>query len=322
MTSVTQILVPLDGSSLAEQALPYAQSLVGASGRITLLRVFRDPAPMRDAAGVEIVPEDLVGDWLVKDSQRYLDETAASFRSTLPAGIEVDTFVASGDAAGVILRTAADRGCELIVMTSHARGAIGRAAYGSVADRIARTADIPVVVVRPHGEDTAAQGTAISRIIVPLDRSKLAKEALPVAKAMALHLDASIHLVHVIDTFSSYMAINGMPVSQSMIDEWYAETSTELEAAAAEMRAAGVATTAAIYQGSTVANICEIAQPGDLIVMTSHGRSGFSRWFLGSIAEKLVRLAPVPVCLVPARHEAPDRSEAIAREMVVTAFDV
>ncbi|CAN5602019.1 universal stress protein [soil metagenome] len=320
MTSATQILVPLDGSSLAEQALPYAQSLVGASGRITLLRVFRNPAPFSNGAGSEIVPEDLVSEWMIKESQRYLDETAASFRLALPTGIEVDTLVVTGDPAGAILGTAADRNADLIVMTSHARGAFGRATYGSVADRIARTADIPVVIARPHNEESVEQHTAISRIIVPLDRSLLAQEALPVAKAMALHLGCSIHLVHVIDTFSSYMAITGVPVSQSMIDAWYADTRTELEAIEAELRAAGVAATSAIYQGSTTDNISEIAQPGDLIVMTSHGRSGFTRWFLGSIAEKLVRIAPVPVCLVPARHQAPVEAETVTDGIPVLAI--
>lgn len=306
MATATQILVPLDGSFLAKQALPYARALAGVDGRITLLQVIRASEPLRDAAGVEIVPEDIVSEWLLKEAHQYLNEAAGELRQTLLAGVDIDTLVVSGDPASAILQTAGERHADLIVMTSHARGAVGRAAYGSVADRVARTATIPVVITRPNDDGEVKEQPAIRRILVPLDLSPLSRGAIPTAQRMALHLGASVHLVHVIDNFSSYMAINGVPVSQALIDEWYADAKQELEKMRGELQAAGVETTAAIYQGSTYANICEIAKPDDLIVMTSHGRSGFSRWLIGSIAEKLVRLAPVPVCLVPARHPAAD----------------
>lgn len=316
--AATQILVPLDGSDLAKQALSYARALAGASGRITLLQVVRSPAPLRDATGVEIVPEDIVGEWILTEARQFLDEVATDFRGTLLAGIEVETIVAAGDPAGTILKVAADQHADLIVMTSHARGAVGRATYGSVADRVARTSTIPVVITRPMDDGDANEQPAITRIILPLDGSALSREAIPMARAMALHLGASIHLVHVIDTFSSYMAINGVPVSQPLLDEWYADSKHELEKIEGELKAAGARVDAAIYQGSTFANITEIAKPGDLIVMTSHGRSGVSRWLLGSIAEKLVRLAPVPVCLVPARHPIPaEETEYVTDETEV-----
>lgn len=321
MTASTQILVPLDGSNLAMQALPYARALAGAAGRITLLQVVRSSAPLRDATGAEIVPEDIVGEWILKEARQYLDETAAEFRQTLLAGVEVDTAVTTGDPASAILKAAEDRHADFIVITSHARGAIGRAAFGSVADRIARTSTIPVVITRPGDDSEGKEQPAISRIILPLDLSDLSREAVPVAQAMALHLGASVHVIHVIDNFSSYMAINGVPVSQALIDEWYADAKRELGKTEGDLKAAGVQATAAIYQGSALANISEIAKPGDLIVMTSHGRSGFTRWLIGSTAEKLVRLAPVPVCLVPARRPIPVTAEQ-ATEYVTDATEV
>lgn len=320
MTSATRILVPLDGSELAKQALPHARSLVGASGRIMLLRVVHTPAALRDATGAEIIPRDIAGEWMTKEARQYLDQISAELRQTLLAGVEVETLVATGDPASAILSTAQEHQADLIVMTSHGRGALGRAAYGSIADRIARSAAIPVVITRPGGKGSVDVNASIRRLIVPLDRSVLSREAIPVAKAIAQHLGSSIHLVHVIDNFSSFMANTGVPVSQSMVDQWYADSKRELEEFESELRASGIDVSSAIYQGSTAENLCEMAKPDDLIVMTSHGRSGFSRWLLGSIAEKLVRTAPVPVCLVPTRHEAPARSEAFVPAIVASTM--
>lgn len=311
MASTTSILVPLDGSILAATALPYARSLVGESGNITLLRVVETPSPGPSVLEPELVPENIASEWMLKDAEQYLETVAGELRQTLPADVTVETRVDDGDPAGAILRAATHHHTDFIVMTSHARGAFGRAAYGSVADRVARTAAIPVVITRPADDNAAEQGPTIRRIILPLDRSPVSREAVPVAKALALHLGCSIHLVHVIDNFSSYMADPGVPVPQPLLDQWYAEAHHELEAAETDLRTDGIIATSAVYQGSTVTNICEIATPGDLIVMTSHGRSGISRWLIGSVAEKLVRTAPVPVCLVPAHHRVPVESREV-----------
>ncbi|CAN5665289.1 hypothetical protein BH09CHL1_BH09CHL1_30440 [soil metagenome] len=320
MTARTHVLVPLDGSELAKDALTLARSLVGSSGQVTLLQVARHSAPLRDAAGVEIVPEEIVGEWILKEARENLSDVARTFSDTVAPGVDVVTHVVSGDPAGAILLAAEEYRADFIVMTSHARGAVGRAAFGSVTDRVARTATIPVIITRPELGDRTKAYPGVRRIIVPRDRSNRSNEALPVAKAMAQNLDSSIHLVHVIDTFSSYMAVTGAPISQPLLDEWYADSRHDLETAAADLIAAGIETTWAVYQGSTVANLCEIAEQSDLIVMTSHGRSGFTRWLIGSIAEKLVRTAPVPVCLVPARHEAP--AEAFAPFTNLQALEI
>lgn len=297
----TNILVPLDGSNLAESAIRYARALVGDSGTITLLQVLPAPESIRDAAGIEIVPAEIASEWGTKEAHDYLTKTAGRLRSSFLGPVTVDTVIATGDAAEEILNAATTTRATSIVMSSHARGAVGRAAFGSVADRVTRTAAIPVVISRPDEGSDDEGIPSIRRLIVPLDGSERSRGALGVARSLAQQLGATLYLIHVIDTFSSYMAVSGMPVSQAVVDEWHSEARKELDDAVKAVATQGLAVTSDIFQGNTVQNLCDIAQPGDLIVMTSHGRGGVKRWLLGSVAEKLVRTAPVPVCLVPAR---------------------
>ena len=142
-------------------------------------------------------------------------------------------------------------------------------------------------------------------ILVPLDGSPLAEKSLPVAIALATRLQVLAHLVTVIEgsgTTSLEMAAAAVSASR------FAEAVTRLQAAAqarlvgpaARLERAGVTTTTKVRRGVPASTIVALIQPGDLIVMTSHGRTGLGRWFLGSVAEAVVREATVPVLLVRA----------------------
>lgn len=300
----THVLVPLDGSALAKQAIPYARYLAGATGRITLLRVVEESADLRLAAGLAAVPPNMIHDWIMSEARKLLNDVADELRQTPLVDVDVDTVVLYGDVSEIILQTAEKRRVDLIVMTSHARGTIGRAAFGSVADRVSRTSTIPVVITRPEDEPSGDGDGIIRRIIVPLDGSELAHEAIPVAKDIALRLGCPVRIIHVIDTVTFYLAATGMLVTQPMLDEWHEAARSMLEPTVTELRSAGIETSLDIYDGSPTQLLLTIAASGDLIVMTSHGRSGLTRWVLGSVAEKLVRSAPAPVCVVPARPPA------------------
>jgi len=211
-----------------------------------------------------------------------------------------------GDPASEILEAAQREQIGTIVMTSHARGALGRAAFGSVADRVARTADIPVVIIRPTDDIVAVGKPAqLQRVILPLDGSALADSAIPYVKDVAARLGKPVSLVHVIDTVSPYVASAALPVPQSALDDSWNAARDMLEPTAKIFDEAGVSSKIEVLQGAPFAAISNFATPSDLIVMTSHGRTGFTRWLLGSVAEKLVRSAPAPVCIVPAREPAP-----------------
>jgi nucleotide-binding universal stress UspA family protein len=267
------ILVPLDGSNLAEQALPYAQQLAEPGCQLILLEVGQ-------------VEDEL--DLL----ERHGDSCAA-----------LETAV--GDPAEQILRVAKDLNVGLIVMTTHGRGALGRWAFGSVADAVTRTSPVPVFVVRPRDGDIEIT-PVVQRVVVPLDGSPIAEEALPTATSLAQRLHVPVHLVTAIDV-TRLLPVEMMP-TVAFDAALYEETLAQLEAdatawltqTAEQLQHEGVATTWAIVHGSPFLAISDAVKPGDVIVMTSHGRSGAKRWLLGSVAEKLIREGPVPVVLVPA----------------------
>lgn len=141
------------------------------------------------------------------------------------------------------------------------------------------------------------------RIVVPLDGSELAKKALPDAITMAQLSQAPIHLVRVIDLtqldrYGLYGFGGGALAFQELVDDELEQATSDLEKAASELRGRGLTVSTEVRRGAVVFELQQVAQPGDLFVIASHGRGGVSRWFLGSVAEELVRRSVVPVLIV------------------------
>lgn len=298
--TIPGILVPLDGSPLAEQALPYAQALLAPGAALTLLGVAEETEPISTLWEPPLVSfEDRQG---MLEQQIYdgLSRAEATLQGARPP---VHLLVARGDPADQIVRVAAGRQVDLIAMSTHGRGALGRWVFGSVADRVARSATVPVLLVRPSPGEP--RPIAIRRVIVPLDGSALADNALPVAQALAARLNIPLHLFTAIDIMRLVPTAFGPIVAFDA--DVYQETLAQLESGAAatlgeaseRMQGSGLRISSQVVQGSPFAAIADAVQDGDLIVMTSHGRGGVRRWVLGSVAEKLVREAPAPVILVP-----------------------
>ena len=294
------ILVPLDGSPLAEQALPYAQALLAPGAELTLLEVVEKPEPVHGMSGRLLVPVEDVQRMLERQAHDDLEKAEATLRGAQPrARLEV----ARGNPAEEILRVAAEQEVDSIAMTTHGRGALGRWLFGSVADRVARSSPVPVLLVRPR--EGEPRPVTIRRLVVPLDGSALAEEALPTARVLAKRLGVPIHLITVIDMMRLIPTELGPVVAFDATV--YEETLVQLDAGAMallndvseRLERQGLPTSSEVAHGSPFMTIVEAVHDGDLIVMTSHGRSGVRRWLLGSVAEKLVREAPTPVVLVP-----------------------
>jgi nucleotide-binding universal stress UspA family protein len=146
-----------------------------------------------------------------------------------------------------------------------------------------------------------------SRIVVPLDGSDVAEQALDEAKDMSSLTGAPLHLLRVVDPLAyqhaslTGMFIEGEMVAQALADEeeqarhYLAKISSGLERGAP-------AVAADVVRGPTVTAIVRFCQPGDLLVMASHGRGGLMRFFMGSVAEGVLRQATVPVLLIRARN--------------------
>lgn len=304
MTEQVNVLVPLDGSPLAEQAIPFAQAVAGEGAGLTFLQVVPKPEPLRGIMGAVLATEDDVMLMESETARALLSETAERWGSHLKAPVAVE--VAAGDPATAILDAAETLKSEIIVIASHGRGALGRLAFGSVADRIARGSRTPVLIVHPDegGPENQPMRT-LQRLIVPIDGSDNALQALPLAITIAQRQNLPIHLIEVINPATlllpSPIGVSNYPAEfyQEIEDEMATSAKESLEAASAMVAAADVPVTSAILEGATVDSIESELQPGDLIVMTSHGRGGIRRWLLGSVAEKLIRLGKSPVVLVP-----------------------
>jgi nucleotide-binding universal stress UspA family protein len=285
-----RILVPLDGSAAAEAALAFAELI--PSRTVRLLTV--EP----DAAGPMLASAPEVEAWREArrvEGQAYLERAGEGLRRQ---GREVETEVAFGDPAEQIVGAAA--AVDLVMMGSHGRGAGGRVAYGSVADRVARHAPAPVLVVR--GGTQPAALPPLTRVVVPLDGSARAEAALPTATALADLLGVPVHLVRVLEEDVLRATVQAGAAAAAAYAAAQEATRRQADAYLADearrLRDQDVAAGTELRTGQPAPELLAALRPGDLVVLTPHGRGGVRRWLLGSVAEKLVRLAPAPVLLV------------------------
>jgi nucleotide-binding universal stress UspA family protein len=267
VTAFDRILVPLDGSPRAESVLHWVDLL--PARQITLLNVCREESPESAAA------------------TQYLDDMAT--RLCRPDR-EIKTRVAFGGPAEGIVAEAA--GAELIVMSTQGAGGGGRLLYGSVADRVARHAPVPTLLLRVGHTPVAAE--AMRRVVVPLDGSPAAERALPMAALLAKMLETRVHLVTVSDQPSS----EGIPTAGRAAN--FEAASAYLERQAESVRARAVPHSTEVRSGTPETELLATIEAGDLLVMTTHGRGAARRWQIGSVAEKLLRQAAAPIILVRA----------------------
>ena len=303
----TRVIVPLDGSPLAQSALPYALALADAAGvPVTLLQVVASLATTLDF------------DWQYDASleaaalARAYDALVPLAQSLHTAGRRVETQVLLGDPPAEILRYA-DRGAQdLVVMATHGQGGMLHWAFGSVARKVLTTTDTPLLIVRPSRvPEQPMQPAAIRSILVPLDGSARAETVLPLVRAVAKSGNAQVTLTRVVPLIPSdyVMSSYTTPSELTYLDEITAAARAaarkHLGAIAAAWTAAGVKTEAVVQTGEATHTLLETIASGgyDLVAMTTHGRTGLSRWVLGSVAERLIEGSHTPILLVRAGDE-------------------
>ncbi len=152
------------------------------------------------------------------------------------------------------------------------------------------------------------------RIVVPLDGSRVAEQALPDATELARLLAVPLHLVRVVDPYlSEHGSLTGMFVDEraiaSAIREQDEVAQRYLEETAARLGSDGQQVTIETVRGPVDHSIVERTTKDDLLVLASHGRGGLQRWLLGSVAEKVIRHARSPVLLIRAKPEDEDDDE-------------
>jgi nucleotide-binding universal stress UspA family protein len=296
------ILVPLDGSPAAERALAYVALL--PSRQVRLLQVFPDITEWFHPS------EPLLEAWRTGRADDAADYLWQASRPLRERGRQVDVAWAFGDPAAEII--AAGRDADLVVMTTHGRGMAERVLLGSVADRVARHAPTPTLLV-PAGAHPGGEAT-IARLIVPLDGSPLADQALPVAAVLAEALNVPLCLMRALDVDAVRAVILAGSAAAAAYVAAQAEFEREVVHALAErataLRQSGLVVTTELRHGTPVEALLAAIRPDDLVVMTTHGRGGLGRWLLGSVAEHLIRRAAAPVLLVRARPVAKEQADA------------
>lgn len=299
---LSKIILPLDGSPVAEAALPYARGLAaGLHLPVTLLSVIDIEEIARHIATEHGLFLDTLDDFETCRRNEYLTSVAKSFTDGA-----VKCEVARGAAANIIVaRAAADRDA-VICMASHGRSGLQRWLLGSVAEKVLRATANPLLLVRAVEGVAAGAVHKLDAIIVPLDGSPVAEQVLPLVSAMAEPLDLEVILfrAYSVPSASYYEGAGSyamdLPKLGATIET---EVQNYLEEKRDGLAKTGLGKIACASQEGLAADAIiryARAKPDRLIALCSHGRTGVGRWVLGSVAETVVRHGINPVLLLRA----------------------
>jgi nucleotide-binding universal stress UspA family protein len=287
-----RILVPLDGSELAEKALKPAVVIAESmDGDLLCLQV---------VTGLTLDLDPRLNQRVIEArkyaANLYFNSLKSRYSKTKRP---IETEIAVGYAPKVITDSAREHGIDLIVLSSHGRTGLARWVYGNVTAKILRHAPCDTLIVRTLAPATELFST--KRLLVPLDGSKLAERALRPAIALASTLDMEILLLRV----SPLIPVGLEPMSsRSMFDELEArardEALTYLQSIHSSLEQHGVPISVETITGPEAATIVDYAKKYqvDLIVMSSHGHTGIGLWLMGSVSEKVLRKASCATLVV------------------------
>jgi nucleotide-binding universal stress UspA family protein len=303
------IVIPVDGSSLGERALPLALDIARRSqGAIRLVSVVT-PLPTQPPSTASR-----------EEEARRLDQDEvqaagyqARLRENLVQGgweIPISCHVERGSVVDELDSHARGAWADLLVLTTHGRGPFSRAWLGSVADGLLRRTPCPILVIPSTEEEgPEADGSTVERILVTLDGSPESREILPIASRLARIFEANLILFRVIPPHFSITSSLASHTRHDFGGQEAEEMAAEeaLQAEAESLRAQGFSVDTQTLSGVHPAEgILEFSERSgaDVVAMTTHGRGGVARLLLGSVADKVIRGGRIPVLL----HRAPGGS--------------
>jgi nucleotide-binding universal stress UspA family protein len=310
------ILVPLDGSKLAECVLPHVVAVANAfEADVTLLQVLE-----RERAPSEQGFVDPLG-WYMgsAEAQAYLDGIAARIQEL---GLRAETAVREGRAAQQIIGFARRKEADLLVLSSHGRSGLSGWNVSGVVQKTIMRAYVPVMIVRAYQPVSAdLDGVRYGRIVIPLDGSRRAECVLPLATTIARSHGSELMLVHVMrEVKIPYL---GAPrpeddeLVQQVMNRAKAEASNYLDRL--KPRVDARAQTYLLVGDSAACALHELIEQKDasLVILSAHGYSGTTKWPYGSMVINLIGYGTTPLLIVQdLRPEEVERSQAevIARE--------
>jgi nucleotide-binding universal stress UspA family protein len=296
-----KILVPLDGSAVAEQVLPYVRTLAGG------LKIPAELMGVVDIAELAFHMSAEKGrylDTMIEDSVRRSGEYLKEVAQTFPRA-SVSFAVEKGRAEEVIIAKAVADKETLITMATHGRSGINRWLLGSVAEKVLRGSANPLLLVRAKAEAKTEGEVTLKSIVVPLDGSEVAESVLPTVLEMAKKLNMEIVLFRACNV--PYSVFGGVRDHFAIVDELLGAIKGEardyLEKKTEELKKQGANKVSYVLeQGTSADQIISLGRktPDNLIAMCTHGWSGVKGWVLGSITETVVRHSGDPVLVIRA----------------------
>jgi nucleotide-binding universal stress UspA family protein len=283
-----RILVALDGSPEGEQVLSEVERVGSGQDSIDLLHVL--PKTEREVPNLGLTVEDVAEEYLQRVAERL---------SKHP----VRTFIWRGEPQEEIPKAARSLNADLIAMTTHARRGLSHLLLGSVAEAVVRNASTPVLLTRP---DLPRPHKPLERILVPIDGSAPSREVFGSVRSVAADTGAEVILLQVVVPILVADPVTGFtPIG---IPQPLPDPAPRLEEFAKQLAQGGLKTRAVVATGDAAQQILDHARSldADLIAMATAGRKGFSRFMIGSVAEKVVRRMDRPVLL----HRIAPKTEA------------
>lgn len=298
-----KILVPLDGSSYSERVLAHLPAFVTPGGtQLLLLRVLEPFLPYTTQGYAEAT-EQIAAGGLRTEAEQYLSRVRGELRAM---GIEAQTRLLEGDVTSAIHAVAEAEEADLIAMTTHGRSGVSRWALGSVADHVVRVVRQPVLLVR--GDTPTTSEGALRRILVPLDGTVFAEQALRQVEALARKENSTVLLMRALDLVLD-QELDGMMVHTDGYGALRAVRARAVESYLAQaethLRRQGIATRSLVQDLPPADAILQTVEHEqvNLVVMSTHARWGLGRWMYGSVADAVLRGASCPVLLNHASEE-------------------
>jgi nucleotide-binding universal stress UspA family protein len=304
----TNICVPLDGSPFGEHALPLAVSLANRSGSTLTLMHVHTPIKNVYLEGAAFIDESLETELRVSQLA-YLQSVRDRVRHQFPS-LPVVTRLLHGEVASRLADEAATLKADLMVLTTHGRGPMGRFWLGSVADSLVRQSHVPLLLVRPgKGAPDLKQEPVLRHLLIPLDGSELAEQILETALTLAKLLEADITLVRIVkpvvpldypvEVATAAAAVQSvLERVEALQSQLLDEAQKYLDSVARRVKAGGFSVSTRVdFEQQPATAILQDIEESDLhmVALETHGRRGLSRLFLGSVADKVIRGASVPV---------------------------
>lgn len=305
------ILVPLDGSQLAECVLPHITSIARSfDAEITLLRMLE-----KNQAGASAPLFDLVN-WQISKTKAslYLEKTKARLQES---GLRVQATVLEGLVAEGITEYAQSQGTKLIVLSSHGRNGITQWGISSITQKVILSAQTSLLIVRAH-TSCELENPAYRRILVPLDGSQRAENVLPIITQLAKIHKSEIHLARVIQTPEMARQMPPTPEDLDLANRVVTRNREEAERYLEQMKSRSVlegvtVQTHLITGDNAVAELHRAAEQEsiDMVALSAHGYSGNHQWPYGSMVHNFILYGKAPLLIVqdlPARQEQSDGS--------------